>query len=227
MGRAVAIIAALALAAIVAAGVWFYLSLDQLVKRAIESYVPEIIGASVELDEVRLSATAGIGALRNLRIGNPKGFRAPHSATVGTIELALAPATVTKDVVLVNRIAVVNPSITYEPGKMGSNFDVIQRNVERYLGPAAGDKRSASKKLIVESFTIRGAHVTYAPSVGRGSATISFNLPDIELHNVGKNRGGVTAGELAKIVVDALVTRIAEAMGRAAIQRGLGDILKR
>ena len=223
MGRIVAAAAALAVVALVAAGVWLYLSLDHVVKRAIEKYVPEILQATVELDEVKLSPADGAGTLRGLRIGNPKGFRSPHAATAGTITLAIDPTTVVKDVVLVRRIAVERPSITYEPGAKGSNFDVLQRNVERYVG-AAGDAKGG-RRLIVESLTIRGARVTYAPQVGRGTATISFDLPDIQLRDVGKGRGGVTPGELAKLIVDALATRIAEVMARAAVRRGLEGVL--
>jgi hypothetical protein len=223
MGRIVAAVAALAVVALVAAGVWLYLSLDHVVKRTIEKYVPEILQATVELDEVKLSPADGAGTLRGLRIGNPKGFRAPHAATVGTIALAVDPTTVVKDVVLVRRIAVERPSITYEPGAKGSNFDVLQRNVERYVG--AGGEAKSGRRLIVESLIIRGARVTYAPQVGRGTATISFDLPDIQLRDVGKSRGGVTPGELAKIIVDALATRIAEVMARAAVRRGLEGVL--
>jgi hypothetical protein len=223
MGRIVAAVAALAVVVLVAAGVWLYLSLDHVVKRAIEKYVPEILQATVELDEVKLSPADGAGTLRGLRIGNPKGFRAPHAATVGTIALAVDPTTVVKDVVLVRRIAVERPSITYEPGAKGSNFDVLQRNVERYVG--AGGDAKGGRRLIVESLVIRGARVTYAPQVGRGTATISFDLPDIQLRDVGKNRGGVTPGELAKIIVDALAARIAEVMARAAVRRGLEGVL--
>jgi hypothetical protein len=223
MGRIVAAVAALAVVALVAAGVWLYLSLDHVVKRAIENYVPEILQATVELDEVKLSPADGAGTLRGLRIGNPKGFRAPHAATVGTIALAVDPTTVVKDVVLVRRIAVERPSITYEPGAKGSNFDVLQRNVARYIG-AAGDTKGG-RRLIVESLTIRGARVTYAPQVGRGTATIAFDLPDIQLRDVGKSRGGVTPGELAKIIVDALAARIAEVMARAAVRRGVEGVL--
>jgi hypothetical protein len=222
MGRVVAAVAALAVVALVAAGVWLYLSLDHVVKRAIEGYLPDILGATVELDEVRLAPADGAGTLRGLRIGNPAGFRAPHAATAGTIALAVDPATVMKDVVLVRRIAVERPSITYEPGARGSNFEALQRNVARYVG--AGEAKGG-RRLIVESLTIRGARVTYAPQVGRGTATISFDLPDIQLRNVGKDRGGVTPGELAKIVVDALAARIAEVMARAAIRRGLEGVL--
>lgn len=224
MGRVVAAVAALAVVALVVAGVWLYLSLDHVVKRAIEGYLPDILGAAVELDEVRLAPADGAGTLRGLRIGNPAGFRAPHAATAGTIALAVDPASVMKDVVLVRRIAVERPSITYEPGAKGSNFEVLQRNVARYVG---GGEAKGGRRLVVETLTIRGARVTYAPQVGRGTATIAFDLPDIQLRDIGKDRGGVTPGELARIVVDALVARIAETMARAAARRGAEELLRK
>jgi len=46
MKRALFGVAALALLAATGVAVWFYLSLDWIVKRAIESYVPDIIPAA-------------------------------------------------------------------------------------------------------------------------------------------------------------------------------------
>jgi hypothetical protein len=228
MQRALFIGVAVLATALAGIALWVYLSLDHLVKRAIEHYGSEILQATVSVDRVKLAPVDGTGELRSLVIGNPKGFRSPRAATVGTIELQVDPATVTKDVVLVKRVVVLSPSITYEPGSRGSNFDAFQRNVERYVGTdRQAAKSSGGRKLIVERLTIKGARVTYAPQVASGKATLSFNLPDIQLANVGKSRGGVTPGELAKIVVDALVARMADAMGRAAIQRGIGTLLGR
>jgi hypothetical protein len=210
-------------AVLVGVALWIYLSLDQLVKRAIEHYGSEIIQAAVTVERAKLAPADGTGELRGLSIGNPKGFRTAHAATVGTIELAVDPLTVAKDVVLVKQIVVVAPNITYEPGARGSNFDAIQRNVEQYLGT----DRSAAKRgrrLVVERLTIRGARLSYSPPVMTGKAAVLFDLPDIQLSSIGKGRGGVTPAELTKIVVDALVARMAEAIGRSAIRRGIGTL---
>ena len=221
-------VVAVVAAVLVGVAVWVYLSLDQLVKRAIEDYGTEILQAAVTVERVKLAPADGTGELRGLAIGNPKGFRTAHAATAGTIEIAVDPLTVAKDLVVVKRIVVVTPNITYEPGARGSNFDAMQRNIDHYLGAdKAGAKRSGSRKLIVERLTIKGARLSYSPPVMSGKASVLFNLPDIQLTNVGKGRGGVTPGELTKIVVDALVARIAEAMGRSAIQRGVESLLGR
>ena len=138
MARALAVVAALAVASLVGLGAWLYLSLDWIVKHAIESYGSDILQAAVEVDEVRVSPVDGAGTIRGLRIGNPKGFRTPSAATVTNVELSLAPSTAASGVVLVRRIVVVGPSITYEPGNAGANFDALQRNVQKYMGAEKG-----------------------------------------------------------------------------------------
>jgi hypothetical protein len=228
MQRALFVGVAVLAAAIAGVALWVYLSLDHLVERAIEHYGSEIVQAAVSVEEVKLAPAGGAGVLRGLAVGNPSGFRTPHAATVTTIELAIDPATVTQNVILVKRIVVVSPAIVYEPGPRGSNFDAIRRNVERHVGadkPAATG--SGGRRLIVERLTIKGGRVNYVPAVATGKATLSFDLPDINLANVGQGRGGVTPGELAKIVVGALMARMAEVMGRAAVQRGVGTLLGR
>jgi hypothetical protein len=216
---------ALAIVVLVAGGIWIYFSLDFIVKRAIEAYGPDTVGAKVEVESVKLAPTSGVGAIRGLAIGNPPGFHSKHSVTVATIDVAVDPASVAKDVVHVRRIAVVGPVITYESSRNGSNFDAIQRNVARRT---SGDKSAASGKetrLVVDQLVIRDARVIYAPEIATRGATISFDLPDIRLADVGKRQGGVTPAGLTNVIVEALVARMATARGRSAARRGV-EILR-
>jgi len=225
MKKALIGLVALVIVALVGGALWLYLSLDFIVKHAIEAYGSEIVGAKVTVDSVKIAPADGSGALRGLVIANPPGFRSEQSAAAGTIDLAIDPASVTKNVVHVRRIAVVAPVITYESGRQGSNFDAIQRNVARRT---RGGKSAASgnpTRLVVDQLVIRDAKVIYAPEIATRGATISFDLPDIRLVDIGKRQGGVTPGELTNIIVQALVSRMAQAMGRGAVRRG-AEILR-
>lgn len=219
-------LAALVVIALAGGAIWLYLSLDLIVKRAIETNGPDIVGAKVVVESVKLAPVNGTGAIRGLAIGNPPGFHSAQSVTVGTIDVAVDPASIAKDVVQIRRLVVVAPVITYESGRNGSNFDAIQRNVARR---AASDKSAASGKqtrLIVDQLVIRDARVIYAPEIATRGATISFDLPDIQLANIGSRQGGVTPAELGNVIVQALVSRMAKAMGRGAARRG-AEILRR
>lgn len=228
------------LVVVVGAGAyWFYSSLDSLVKEAIEMYTPDITQTRVKVSAVKLSLADGSGAINGLVIGNPKGFKTEHAVKAGAIELAVDPASLAKDVIVIRKIAVVAPDINYETSDGGANFDVIQKNVQGYVERTVGKpdpakKNEPGKKLIVETLSIRDAKVSYAPAMLQGKS-MTLPLPNIELHNLGKAKGGVTGGELASEITGALKSQVthavsnsmkgaADAVGNAA--KGVGDKVK-
>lgn len=203
-----------AILAAVLAGVsiWLFTSLDSIVKTAIEKYGSEITQVSVTVEKVRLSPAADEGLVDGLRIGNPKGFKTPKAVSVGSIDIAFDRASLARDVILIRKVAVEAPHINYEAGSGDkSNFDVIQRNVDQYLGKDRRAEKSPGKKMIVEHFTIRNIKVTYSPFLLEGKS-FEISLPDIELRDLGKAKGGITSGELVKAVNDALMTRMTRAI---------------
>jgi len=212
---------AVVVVAAVGIGFWVYSSLDSVVKAAIEEYVPPITQTSVSVGQIILSPTDGAGRINDFVLGNPKGFKTAHAFAAKAIELSIDPASLAGDVVVIHRIAIAAPSINYETSDAGSNFDVIARNVDRYLGSdKKKDEKKPEKKMVVELFAIRDAKLGYAPAMLKGRS-IDITLPNIELKNIGKNRGGVTGPELAKAISDALKSRITISVGAAA--KGIGN----
>lgn len=213
------IFVAAALAVIGLAGIvgYVYLQRDSLLERAIEDYGSDILGAKVLVESVKLSPVDGEGAVRGLNIGNPKDFRR-DVLHVGAVELAIDPGTIADDVVRIRRIAVLTPRITYEQRAAGTNLQALQRNVARYVGETSTKERQAGTRFIVDRLVIRGGQLTYIPLSGATGAGIALRLPDITLSNIGKRRGGVTAGELADLVVDALAARTTAALRERALE---------
>ncbi len=207
----VAVLLALAAAAIF----WAYHSLDVIVKMALEHYGPDVLGTSVKVGEVRLSAETGAGSVKALEIGTPRGFGAPRTARFGEVRLAVDPSTITDSVIVVREIAVEAPLITFERAKGGSNLDAIQKNIEAYVASSGGasdakpDGAKTVRRFIVERLTIRGAKVTMTNPALKGHG-LTFDLPDIELRDLGKREKGLRASEVAKVVASTLVSRIAQ-----------------
>lgn len=216
-----ALLAALVLAAV--AG-YLYMQREQLLQRAIEHYGSAILGASVSVSSVHLSPVDGDGAVRGLRIGAPLGF-SRDVATAEAIELSVDPATLTDAVVHVRRIALLRPDIVYEQGRSGTNLEALQRNVRRYIGEASAEQRPGTR-FIVDRLVIRNAQLTYIPLSGVSGAAASMQLPDITLRDIGKGRGGVTAGELSRIIVDALTTRTASTVGQRVLKGTVNRLFK-
>ena len=193
-----------------------YHSIDFIVKMALEHYGPDVTGVSFKVGDVKMSVREGRGMLRNIDIGNPAGFSAPRAARLGEIRVGLDPLTLTDPVVFMHELAVVGPLITFERGDRATNLDVIQRNIEAYIkrGGGASEGRPAEakpgrRKFIIERLVIRGAKVTMTNPALKGQG-ITFDLPDIDLRDVGKRQGGATASEIGNLVAVVLQQRIAQ-----------------
>lgn len=211
---AIVIVVILAVAA--GAAYWAYHSLNLLVRIAIEHYAPEVAGVSVKVGSVDVSAADGRGVVRNLVIGNAAGFSAPTAARVGEIRVALDPGTVTQAVVRIHELTLRSPLITYERGEHGTNLQAIQANIQRYIaasgGPSASRPAEAKRgrhKFVVDRLAIQGARVTMTNPGLRGQG-ITFGLPDIELRDLGRRQGGLTASEIGNVVAGELQARIAQ-----------------
>ena len=215
-----ALIVLAVLAVLIAGGVyWAYNSLDVIVKVALEHYGPGVVGVSLKVGDVTISPRDGRGSLKGVEIGNPPGFSAPRAALLGEVAVALDPATIRSPVVLVHEIVIDAPLITYERAKGSTNLEAIQKNIEAYVKRAEAastggtentpDGKSVQHKFVVERLAIRGAKVTMT-SAGLKNQGVTFELPDIELRDIGKHQGGVSASQVANTVANALIGRIAQ-----------------
>ena len=211
-------IAVVVLLALLGGGVYLvYNRLDVIAHYAIERYGPEIAGVPVKVKDVEVNAGDGKGALLGVEIGTPRGFGAPRTARVGEIRVRVDPATVTQDVIVFHEIAIVAPEINYEKGAGGAtNLEAIQKNIEGYLkrtgsptDDKAGSAQAPGRRYVIEKLSIRGARVTMTGAGLKGQG-ITFTLPDIQLSNLGKRPSGITAGQAANIVTNALISRIAQ-----------------
>ena len=211
------------IATAVAGAWWLYASRDALLKRAIERYGPEVTGVSVKVKAVKIEPLDGRGAITGLDIGNPRGFSAPHALTLGEVQLAVDPKTLTSDVVHVQEISFEAPSITYERRAQGDNLSTIQKHIESQLprsresAEGKKDDGAPQRKFIVDHVQVRKAKVSYG-------GLVSADLPDLHLRDLGKKRGGATAAEITDEIWNEL-SRTAIARAPAAIE-GLRDKAK-
>ena len=216
-------IALLGLLFLLIAGVlyfWLANPLNGLVKAAIEKYGTEMIQARVTVSKVDLSPTDGKGELSGLSLGNPKGFKTSHAFKVAKIELALEPASLAEDVILIGRVRIDAPDIVYEKNDNGANFDAIQRNVERYLGAgknASKEEKKEAKKMIIKSLVIRNTKVNY-------NGLLDLKLPDIELRNIGKKSGGATSAQVTKAIIAELNKKISIEVAKVAAVGAVGGV---
>lgn len=198
---------------------WFNSPLNALVKAGIEKFGSAMTQTLVRVAKVKLSPINGQGAIFGLSLGNPKGFKTPHAFKVDHIEVALKPSSLTKDVILIHRVLIVAPDISYEKNDGGTNFEAIQRNVERSLGSEKGKSTNnePGRKMIIESLIIRDIKVNY-------NGKLDLALPDIELHNIGKKQGGMTSAQVVKTIITELNTRLTIALAKTIAVGAVGGV---
>ena len=209
----------------IAGGVWWvYRSLDSQVASAIRTYGPEIAGVPVSLSSAKIGLADGSVALRGLVVGNPPGFKTEHALSLATISIKLDIHSLTKDVILIKEISIVKPDATYEYASDGSNLDVIQRNIKRYvakhLGSISGSKSTEpGKKFIIEHIDMTNGTANASAAILNGK-TISVSLPDLHLKDIGKQSHGATAGEAAQQIMDELT----DSVTKSVLPLNLGNV---
>jgi hypothetical protein len=248
--RIVLVVLVLGILAVVGVGLF----VDSIVKKGVVAVGPQITLVPVGLDEVDLSILSGSGTIKGLSIGNPEGFKTTNAITVGTATLALQPGSLLKDKVVIKKIELIAPEITFEGGFGGNNLSKLLANLEQTTGGgtnAAPSESQPGKKLQVDDFLLRDAklHVSVTGMAGR---SLPVSIPEIHLTGLGQGPDGITPGELTKIVLkevekfaiaaadkklaelgktatDALSREANKALDQGAqrIGRGLGDLLKK
>ncbi|MBW2321585.1 MAG: hypothetical protein JRF31_12280, partial [Deltaproteobacteria bacterium] len=123
--------------------------------------------------------------LEDFFLGNPKGFKSPQAMSVGSIHLNVDEKSLTKDTIIIDKIEVIAPEITYEKIRGTDNFQTILNNVKKAMGaektpekPAEKSKSDQGKKILIKNFIVRNGKVNLAMAV-LTEKTLNADLPDI------------------------------------------------
>jgi len=181
-------------------------SIDRIVKAAVETYGSEMTKAKVELADVNISASSGAGTLKGFSVGNPAGFTTPRAFYLGEVTVEIEPSSITTDTIVINRIMVRAPQVTYElASNGGTNLSTLQKNIEAYTGGPSKSQpaKEGGKKMLIKELTISEGKLGVAAAF-LGGKQLDANLPTIRLTDIGKEKNGATAGEVAEQVMAAI-----------------------
>ncbi len=195
-----------------AIGVWLFLSnIDSVAKSAIEKYGKEVTGVAVNVGDVHISPKTGEGKLHNLVIANPAGFTMPYAYSFSDALIKLDINSLATKLFIINELSMIAPEINVEQNTAGNNLHLIQENIKAFLAAHAADLNANNNRFIIDSFTVTNAklHVS-APLIQADLITIP--LADINMLNIGKDTGGMTAAEVLNIVMHQMNIEIVQAI---------------
>jgi hypothetical protein len=204
-------------------------ALDSIVKAGVNGFGPKLTQTKVVLAGANLSPLTGSGTLNGLTVGNPKGWSEGNAFYLGKVHVDVEPMSVFGDHVVINEITIDQPEFAYETKIISSNIKDLLKNIEQFTGSGgqpAETKEGKPIKFVVKKFRMTNAKAT----LGAAGAALPVPLPPVSLDDVGVTEGGITADQLAgvlmKNVLSSIVSGTANALGKVGSTSGASAVEK-
>lgn len=188
----------------------FYL--DAVVKRGLERVGPEITGTAVSVERVNLSLVLGRGRVQGLVVSNPQGYHTAHAYYVPNARLTFDPTSVIQGKIIIDRLVLENPEITYEINLSGSNLDTIKKHARAFSrkhrtgrdGTHHRQSENDLKYVQINHFIVKNPKLNVSASIFRGRS-MTFDMDEIHLRDIGKDsRGATMDGATSQILASTL-----------------------
>jgi len=187
-------------------------NLGPVIKTAVNTYGPEITKTDVHLSDVDVSLLSAQAEIRKFYLGNPAKFKSPEAMTVRSIYIDMNEKSLLENPIIIEKIEVVAPEITYEKMDGTDNFQTILNNIKRTAGAEKrSEKKSGGKgkgkRIIIKNFILRDGKIKLVTSILGGEGIFS-PLPDIHLTNIGQKDDGASPAEALKEIFTTLYAKI-------------------
>lgn len=213
----------LGLIAVGALSLW----LGRGVEIAVERFGPGIVGAPVTVGSVTLTPWSGRGAIHNLVIGNPPGYKGTHALSVGSVEVKIKLSSLVTDRIIVESVVVREPEILYEMGGGGSNLSHLQRNAQGAKGKEASSPAlsGGGKSLFIKDLLVTGGQVGLSASA-LGQQGVKIPLPGVHLSNVGgKGRSPAQAVSEVLSAISGSADKAAAGLGMKVLSDAASSVM--
>lgn len=207
------------LVVLVAAGITSFVlvkNIDRMATAAIDEAGDELLESGVSIESAKIGVFDGTLKLSGFVISNPEGFSSQPALSVGSVVLDVDLGTISDEVIVVQKVEILNPQVTYEIDANGvSNMDALQRTLEKKI-PANRGKRQ-DKQLIIERLDFRGGNIT-ARAVSQPGLELVFDFPVVFMSGIG-DPDGATPEEVGNIIAERLMAEINSAAKKAGVDQ--------
>lgn len=209
-------------------------NLGRIVKSAVNTVGPQITQTTVVLKDADISPFSGKGSLKELTIGNPKGWNTEHAFFLKEVSLDLDTKSIKGDHVVINNVVIDNPEIIYETtGTLtSSNLQDLIKNLQgssdqKAQGTSAAQQPEAKttaepgKETKIEIKSFRLTNVTI--KVAYNTNVYTVKIPDLIMADLGTKEGGLTPEQLSIAIIKEIAAQGGKAALEAAGKKGLLD----
>jgi len=203
--------------AVLMAGLFF---LGPVVRTAVNTVGPSLLGVPVEIGTMSVRPLSGRVTLGGVRVGNPEGFRSPSLFELDGLRVRVQPTSVLGDTILVEEILVSGLRITYETTGRRSNLGALLEGLQSKQPPSPDnvgpkDSTAPAKKVVIRRIVLDDMRVKVAATLAGGRG-LTLPLGRMELTDIGTRHQAVTATAAATQVIRAIATGVATALAGSA-----------
>jgi len=209
--------------------------LGTIVKTAVNRVGPTITQTTFVLNGADISPFSGKGTLKELTIGNPKGWTTEHAFFLKEISIDLEPKSLTADHIVINSVLIDNPEIIYETTITNSNLQDLLKNIQSGGNqPAQAEKKPEAKpetqaqpeakpaketKIEIKSFRL----VNVTLKVAAAGNVYTAKIPDLIMNDLGTKEGGLTPEQLSIAILKEIASQASQAALKSTATSGLKD----
>lgn len=210
-----------------------FMYIDSIAKTAIQSGGTYALGVETKVSSVSIGVFRGHVAIDGLNVANPPGFASKHFLDMKHSHVDVTLGTLMDDVVVLPEFVIENLDIHLDKNASGANYRVIMDNIAKIQGTSSSPaptptkaegesgKKFVIKKLRLSNITISAQLIGAPGAVGdvlNKATDVNVKLDTIELTDVGKTGTGVggtgvSMGQLAGIIVQAVLSAAADKAG--------------
>jgi len=203
-----------------------------IIREGVNRIGPRVLGVPVTLESARFNPLEGQVHLTGLLVGNPEGFRTESLFDLHHFEAAINVRSLLTDTIIIDRILIEAPRITYEMRRGGSNLGVLLAHLEGEPkaaptpDPDAEPRTKATERtVVIRELVLVDARVDVSATAA-GGRTVPVQLSTITLHDLGgpdQDTAAIVA-EIVRAIIQASGSAI-QASG-AAFGDGLDAVIE-
>lgn len=186
-------------------------NLGGIIKGGINDHGASVIGVPVSVSDVAISLLDGKASITDLHVGNPEGFSQSNAFELNRIDVELDLLSLTKPVVVINRISIDGAQVFAEQVGTTTNLQVIKDNMASDASASASAKpdsdtaESSTPNVAIALFEFTDAKaVVKSQQFGEESV----NVPNIVLQQIGSPEEGVTIESAAQSLMQPLMKKV-------------------
>lgn len=221
------------LVATFAAFYYFTPSLETIVKKVVHKYGSEITGTDVNLNGFKLGLTTGEGRINQITVANPKNYASPYIFNLEEIYVKVDLKSLAKDTIIIDRISINKPIITYEMLSLTqNNINEIQKNIAKNTASASAEenaeakeakaeKNSApAKKVIIKELVVSDGEIQAVANINGKANNLNVKLPTISMKNIGQEQKGANIAT----TISKVLNNILQTASKTVVESQLSDL---